>query len=68
MSKDNVNGKITRIELEMAVDQLKELIPAALQMYPLQARALKGKFDTLIDAGFTEKQALDIVMARPIFE
>lgn len=65
---DKPNGKITRVELELMVDQLLEAVPAALRLYPVQAQALKAKYDALVAAGFDAKQALEIVKTRPIFE
>lgn len=62
------SGKISRAEMELAVDYMREVLPAQLQVLGLHAEILKAKFDALVREGFTEQQALEIVKSRPIFE
>lgn len=68
MSKDKPNGQYTRVELEMAVDQMVDLLPAQLRAYSVHAQALKAKYDALVKEGFSEAAALEIVKSRPIYE
>jgi len=65
---DKMNGKITNIEMEMALDETKEKLPYLIQNTVLTAKLLKAKYDNLVDAGFTPEQAMDIVKARPLYE
>ncbi|KZN96489.1 MULTISPECIES: hypothetical protein [Aeribacillus] len=65
---DKVNGKITNIELEMALDDMKSKLPYFIQNVALNAKLLKAKYDSLLDAGFTDEQAMDIVKTRPLYE
>jgi hypothetical protein len=58
----------TSIEFDMMADQILRVVPAQLRLYPEYAKMLKAKYDSLVAAGFTEIQALEIVKARPILE
>jgi alkylhydroperoxidase family enzyme len=69
MSKeDKPNGKVTGIEMQIALDQLVASLPYIMQKTVHDAKLLKKKYDSLLAAGFTEDQALEIVKARPIIE
>jgi hypothetical protein len=65
---DGTNGKITRVEMEMALDQFLEGVPVILQMMGPQAKLLKAKYDALVKEGFSEAQAIEIIKVRPIIE
>lgn len=65
---NKTNGKLTNIEMEMAIDELKGNLPYIIQNAALQAQLLKVKYDSLINEGFTEKQALEIIKCRPLYE
>ncbi|KHD86365.1 hypothetical protein NG54_03350 [Heyndrickxia ginsengihumi] len=65
---DKTNGKITNVELEMALDEARGQLPYLIESTVIQGKILKAKFDNLIAAGFTEEQALEIVKARPVYE
>lgn len=68
MSNDKQNGKVTRIEAELMVDQIREILPAQLQLAPLHAQQIRAKYNALVKEGFTKEEALEIVKSRPIFE
>lgn len=68
MPVDGVNGKVTNVELEMIVDDLKNKLPYLIQNTAVVAQVMKAKYDNLVSVGFTEKQALEIVKSRPLYE
>lgn len=57
---DNINGKMTKIEWQMALDDMENMLPEIIKYNEVQAKVSKAKFDSLIEAGFTEMQALKI--------
>ncbi|MBM7580037.1 hypothetical protein [Jeotgalibacillus terrae] len=65
-------GKVTnldtRSEFEKGHDTLMEALPWIMKQFPAQAQALKKKYDLLVEQGFTEAQAMEIVKSRPIWE
>lgn len=65
---DKPTGKLTKIELEMALDQMEETLPYLIKRQSQNAKLLKAKFDTLIETGFTEQQAIEIIKSRPLIE
>ncbi|MBN6886991.1 hypothetical protein ACUXCC_001998 [Cytobacillus horneckiae] len=66
MSSDKVNGKLTNIELEMAVDETKRMVPYQIKILEESSKILKARYESLIKEGFSEKQALEIVKFRGI--
>lgn len=65
---DKTNGKLTNIEMEMAIDEVKKNLPYLIQNAALSAKFIKSKYDSLVAEGFTEKQALEIIKTRPLYE
>ncbi|WP_100523375.1 hypothetical protein [Mycobacteroides abscessus] len=66
---NKVNGKMMPIEKEMLLEQLnREELPFYLEKVKMDAKIYKGRFDSLVNEGFTEVQALEIVKARPLYE
>ncbi len=61
---DKTNGKLTLIELSMVVDEFIKLMPAQIQDHVELSKLYKARFDSLVAAGFKEKQALDLIKAR----
>jgi len=68
MPQDKVNGKMTPIEMEMALDEIKSNLHYMIQNNAITAQFLKAKYDNLIQAGFNEQQALEIIKSRPVYE
>ncbi|MCM3180209.1 hypothetical protein [Cytobacillus horneckiae] len=66
MSSDKVNGKLTNIELEMAVDETKRMVPYQIKILEESSKILKARYESLLKEGFSEKQALEIVKFRGI--
>jgi len=58
----------TRTDTEKAFEQVLQEIPVIIKMIPIQANAMKVKYDALVAEGFTPEQALEIVKTRPIFD
>jgi len=61
-------GQFTQVELEMMVDQYAKAVPATCLMNAQNAIILWNKFNELKNVGFTEKQAMQIIVTRPIIE
>lgn len=47
-------------ELEVSLEQLKLALPQMCEYQKVLAKQLKAKYDGLVEAGFTEKQALEL--------
>lgn len=58
--------KYMQVELEMMVDQMREMLPAQLQVQTINAQILFRKYTELQNAGFTKEEALKIVVSRPV--
>jgi hypothetical protein len=67
-NQDKPTGKVTRAEMEVALDQVLEMLPVLLRRAGADAQLLKAKYDALVATGFTADQALAIVKARPLYE
>lgn len=65
---DKVNGKVTNVEMEIMVDDLRAKLPYLIENAALTAKLLKAKYDTLVAEGFTAEQAMEIVTIRPMYE
>jgi hypothetical protein len=68
MSSQKPQQPITQIEAEMHADTMKAMIPALLQLAGHNAQLLYTRYVELKKAGFSEKEALEIVKARPLYE
>jgi hypothetical protein len=56
--------KFSNIELEMMIDDLVRQLPQQIRLQHESSKLYKARFDALVDQGFTEFQALEIVKAR----
>lgn len=65
---DNINGKVTNIEIEMVLDEMRERMPLIIESNKNHAKILFEKFHALQQEGFTEEQALQIVCRRQAIE
>ncbi|TQR29410.1 hypothetical protein [Brevibacillus brevis] len=61
---DKPNGKLTPIELQMMLDDFIKNMPFQIKYFTESAKLYKARFDSLVAAGFTEAQALQILKAR----
>lgn len=66
MSEDKVSGKITNVELQIMVDELKRMLPYQIEQIQINSKILKARYDSLKKEGFSDKEALEIVKARGI--
>lgn len=67
-NQDKPTGKVTRIEMEVALDYLIESLPVLIRRASIDAQMLKVKYDALVAEGFSKQQALEIVKSRPLYE
>lgn len=61
---DKPNGKLTPIEQQMLIDDIVAQMPFQIKLFAETSKLFKERFDALVAAGFSEKQALEIVKAR----
>lgn len=57
-----------QLQQEMMLDELTALVTTAVKMQVGLAEIHKARFDALMNEGFTEAQALEIVAKRSIAE
>lgn len=61
-----MNGNYSNIEFEMMLDEMKKNLPIQIKYHNELAKLYKARFDALVREGFTQEQALEIVLARGI--
>lgn len=52
---------LQRLQLEMAVKQQKSILPEYKQLCEVTATQMKMHYDSLVNEGFTEEQAMDLI-------
>lgn len=62
------NKAMQSLQFQMAMDEIKNMLPLIQEQQTLNAKIHKARYDALIYEGFTEPQALEIVGKRPLFE
>jgi hypothetical protein len=65
---DKTNGKIANVEIEMAQDELKRVIPYLIKENRMKAGVMWEKYCALLEAGFDKRQAMQIICERPLIE
>lgn len=55
-----------QMELELAIGNIEKILPMMLGTYPTVAKLSRVYYDELIKEGFSEEQALRIVMNQGI--
>jgi len=62
------NSAMLTLEFQTLIDNMKNWSPLLMEHYVTTAKLRKAKYDSLIEAGFTEKQAVEIITKTPISE
>lgn len=57
---------MTKFVLELAIKEEKGMLPEHAQLCELRAIQMKAYYEALIDAGFTEEQAFEIILCHGI--
>ncbi|KZE67030.1 hypothetical protein AWM68_19765 [Fictibacillus phosphorivorans] len=60
------SGKLSNVEFEMMVDEMIRTLPYTIKYHVELSKLYKSRYDSLIAAGFSDKEALEIVKARGI--
>lgn len=60
--------KLSPADLAGLISEVWAILPAQLEYVVIQGKMRKKKYDSLIEVGFTEQQALEIVKSTPPFE
>ena len=68
MTNNQKNRSLRSLEMQMLVDELLADIPIIIDQQKALAKIHKIRFESLLEEGFTESQALEIVAKRPIAE
>lgn len=63
---EKINGKLTPIEMDIALDEEMKLLPQKIKLMQIQAKQQYEKRQAYIEAGFTKKEAMELIKTRPI--
>lgn len=58
----------TRSKFQKEIDALLQVVPYALQQAEIQAKVSFGQYDKLVKAGFTQDQAMKIILEHPLWK
>ncbi|HZG16946.1 MAG TPA: hypothetical protein VE710_18300 [Candidatus Bathyarchaeia archaeon] len=61
---DQPTGKLTPIEKQMLLEEIENEMPFQIKLFTETSKVYKARFDSLVAAGFSQEQALEIVKAR----
>lgn len=61
---DKPTGKITNVEFQLMIDEMKRTLPFMIENWKIDAKSMFARRKALIEAGFSEKEALEIIKAR----
>lgn len=62
------NKAMLNLQIQMEMDKIRDLLPHFLEQQKLNAKVHRARFNALVNEGFSEAQALEIVGKRPLFE
>lgn len=60
--------RLTPAEMKEVIADMWAMLPAQLEYVMIQSKMRKKKYDSLMEVGFTEQQALEIVKSTSPFE
>ena len=63
-----MNKATEQLQLEMELDNMRGNLPYMIQLVQHNAKLSKAKYDALLEEGFTEEQALKIVVSQKLLE
>lgn len=62
------NGAMKNLQIQMELDQFKHNLPYIIENAVLIAKVMKSRYDSLLAVGFTESQALEIIVHKKFSE
>ena len=62
------NDAFENLQIQMEIDRFRQSLPFLIENLTLTAKVQKARYDSLLQEGFTEVQALKIVIHKPLNE